>query len=186
MTLYGINMYARGRVPDGNGRDALIFMDLGMRDGRLRDGCGTMPPRPFTIHPMLEYVSGRTKKGLTSYDPDWTDVNGFKKGSSPKLDLTKGPVTCRMRGGVKVMYLQKKDEEVDVSGANAMSKRSANLSRSASMPSRHRSRETFSTFESWAHRSDKLGPPPPSGWASSKKKLSRSRSGIDIAAQTAP
>jgi len=194
MSLHGAQRYARSRVPDGSARDSLLFMDIGFRMGKHKDGIGSMPPRPTLPHPMMQ---SEMQKSCISRDPNWTDTNGWKPAAASEWDSTDSPAVYHMRDGITVLFRPKKGQGTTASSdAKAQLGDKANVA-AVSMPGSKnglgpkstprssraswRSRETFSTFESWARQGEVPSAASGSYSARGKQRLSQCAE-IDAAA----
>mmetsp|Transcript_3261 Transcript_3261/g.10162 ORF Transcript_3261/g.10162 Transcript_3261/m.10162 type:complete len:174 (-) Transcript_3261:125-646(-) len=155
--LYGVNLYAKNRPPDGTGRDYMIFMDPGYRMGRDQLGFGSIPRSPVNApHPMFHKTETRS---IMAFDGGWTDVHGKRPRSMGKPAADKEQSSLyRMQGGNQVLMLSRKTL---LDSAAATAARGAGAARSASLPSltaaeqsrrAWRSRETCSSYECWKNK----------------------------------
>mmetsp|Transcript_4635 Transcript_4635/g.13794 ORF Transcript_4635/g.13794 Transcript_4635/m.13794 type:complete len:144 (-) Transcript_4635:56-487(-) len=127
-SLYGVNCYAKNRMPDGSGRDLMILLDAGYRMGRDQNGFGSMPRSPAPPHPFFNKMETRS---LLAFDENWTDVHGKKPRSSNSKPTSSepdcSPSLYRMRGGNYALILPKK--------AATTGPRRGSVARSTSLPS---------------------------------------------------
>mmetsp|Transcript_18414 Transcript_18414/g.41654 ORF Transcript_18414/g.41654 Transcript_18414/m.41654 type:complete len:167 (+) Transcript_18414:83-583(+) len=152
-SLYGVNLYAKNRMPDGSGRDLMILLDSGYRMGRDQLGFGSIPRAPVSAqHPLFHKTELKSVKNV---DPDWTDVYGKRpnKPAPPARDPGSGGphgsgTLCRMKGG-NVLYLLPKKEPP------ASTRRSASLPSIGSHGEGRRAwhtRETFTSYDCWSNK----------------------------------